>query len=474
MEHDTVCKPTIQVLNAYQIDRLHEATATVLERTGIKVTHAGALEILASNGARVENDRVRIPRDMLEAAIASAPSRIVLGNRNGEAAIVLEDDVSWFGTTIDDVYYLDPEYGVRRQFTLEDCRKMAALTDALPNFTWNMTFGAISDVPANVADRYAARQALCYSSKPLVFSSNSAASVRDIYDMARAVTTDDEAFVNAPPVASFVTTISPLVLPDHVIEQMMFCAEHGIPQVVYNGIQTGSTAPMSFAGAVVQGNAETLAGLVFIQLLRAGSPVVFGSCSTIMDMRSSIFSFGAPEMNLMIAAHCQIARHYGIPFYGTAGCSDSKLPDAQATAEAVFSCLSSALSGANLVHDAGLLEYATMVSPEHMVLVNEVLHMVGHYMRGLDVSDEALALEIIDAVGPGAHYLMLEHTMKHFREAWYSQLFDRNGYNHWAENGATELGARVRERTLSLLAQPPSTLDPATRKALDDMSRHWT
>jgi trimethylamine--corrinoid protein Co-methyltransferase len=474
MDNNLVFKPKLQVLNEQQIRQLHAATATVLERTGVKVTHPRALEIFSSGGARVENDRVRIPRKVLEGAIKNAPSRIVLGNRYGEETVVLDNDACWFGATLDDVYYYDPQTNQRRQLTLEDCRKIVTLCDGLPNFTWGMTFGAISDVPSGMADRYAARQALAYSSKPLVFSSSNVDSLRDICEMAKIVTKNERCFETAPPAASFVTTISPLVIPDHVAEQMLFCTDHSIPQICYAGVQAGSTAPMSFAGTLVQGNAETLACLVFIQLVRPKSPVVYGHFSTIMDMRSSIFSFGAPEMNLMVAAQSQIARHYKVPFFGSAGCSDSKLPDSQATAEAVFSCFSSALGCAGLIHDAGLLEYGTMVSPEHMVLVNEVLHMIGQYTRGLDVSEEALALDVIDAVGPGSHYLMLDHTMRHFREAWYSDLFDRNGFHHWSETGARDLRMRVQERTLALMAHPfAAALDPDTQKALDEMSSRW-
>jgi trimethylamine--corrinoid protein Co-methyltransferase len=347
------------------------------------------------------------------------------------------------------------------------------LADALPNFSWGMTFGTISDVPFQLADRYTAKTALTYTEKPLVVSSNNADSLREIYAMAQVAAADPGRIADAPPIASFVTTISPLVIPDHVIDQMMFCAQEGIPQVCYNGIQTGSTAPMTFAGAVVQGNAETLAGLTFIQLLRPGSPVVFGSCASIMDMRSTIFSFGAPEMNLMIAAQAQIARHYGIPFYGTAGCSDSKLPDGQAAAEAVFSVLSSLLTGANLVHDAGLLEYATMICPEQMVLVNEILSMAGQYMRGISVDEESLALEVIDRIGPGGHFLECDHTMNHFLDVWYSTIFDRNTHAKWEELGCKNMAARVREETLEKMNHNPAPLSAEAARELDDMAQHW-
>jgi trimethylamine--corrinoid protein Co-methyltransferase len=466
-------KPRLRVIDEDQIQRIHAATAQVLTKTGIRIAHPLAREIFAGAGARVEKDRVHIPRHMLEAAIEKAPAKMVLGNRRGEAAVVLEDDTSWFGVTVDDIYYFDPETHLRRQLTLDDCRKVVTLADALENFSWGMTFGTISDVPFHLADRYTAKQALTYTEKPIVVSSNNVHSLREIYAMAKVAAADPRQFDKAPLIASFVTSISPLVIPDHVIDQMMFCAENGIPQVCYNGIQTGSTAPMTFAGAVVQGNAETLAGLTFIQLLAPGSPVIFGSCASVMDMRSTIFSFGAPEMNLMIAAQAQIARHYRIPFYGTAGCSDSKLPDAQAAAEAVFSCLSSLLSGANMVHDAGLLEYATMISPEQMVLVNEILFMAGQFMRGLTVNEDTLALDVIDGIGPGGHYLECDHTMDHFQDVWYSTIFDRNTFSRWQELGSKNMAARVREQTLERMAHHPAPLPAEAARELDAMAQHW-
>lgn len=474
MKENLMFKPRLQVINDEQIAELHRATVEVLERTGVKITHPEALEVFSGGGARVEKDRVYIPRQMLERALKTAPSQIRFGTRSGEETVVLDNKSRFFGTTLDDIYYYDPVTAMRRQLTLDDCRRIVTVSDALPNFTWGMTFGAISDVPAHVADRYAARQVFTYSEKPLVFSSTSVESLKEIYEMARLVTGNEHCFTTLPPAALFVTTISPLVIPDHVVEQMTFCARHSVPQVCYAGVQAGSTGPMSLAGTIVQGNAETLACLVYNQLVAPGCPVIYGHLSTIMDMRSTIFSFGAPEMNLMIAAQSQIAQHYNIPFYGTAGCSDSKLPDAQAAVEAVFSCFSSVLGCTGMIHDAGLLEYATMVSPEHMVLVNEILHMVGQYASGLDVSEEALALDIIDGVGPGGHYLMQEHTMKHFRDVWYSSLFDRNGYNNWAEKGAKDLTTRVRERTIELMAHQPSSLDEHIIKELDDRSKHWS
>jgi trimethylamine--corrinoid protein Co-methyltransferase len=178
-------------------------------------------------------------------------------------------------------------------------------------------------------------------------------------------------------------------------------------------------------------------------------------------------------MSLMVAAMAQMAQSYRLPFFGTAGCSDAKFPDPQAAAEAAFSCLSSALSGANLVHDSGWLDHGSVASPAYMVLVNEVLHMVNQFMRGIPVNDETLALGVIDQVGPGGHYLQEGHTLKHFREVWYSKLFERMIQAQWLDRGAKRFEERLREQTRKAMAHQPASLPEATLRELDRMARHW-
>jgi trimethylamine--corrinoid protein Co-methyltransferase len=190
-------------------------------------------------------------------------------------------------------------------------------------------------------------------------------------------------------------------------------------------------------------------------------------------MKTTIFSYGAPEMSLMVAAMAQTAQYYRLPFFGTAGCSDAKFPDAQAAAEAAFSCLSSALSGANLVHDSGWLDHGSVASPAYMVLVNEVLEMVNQYMQGIPVDDETLALDLMDRVGPGGHYLHEDHTLKHFRNVWYSELFDRTIYDRWLERGAKSFEERLREQTQEAMNHKPAPLDQDIIQELDRMAAHW-
>jgi trimethylamine--corrinoid protein Co-methyltransferase len=466
-------KPRLNVLRPEDVEEVYSATMEVLERTGVRVDHPRALELLDGAGARVDGNLVRIPDWMVKDALQKAPSRIVLGNRNGERLVKLERNRSWFGASLDCIDYLEPFTRERRRFLLEDSRVTATLLDALPNYAWGMTFGMADDVPAEFADRLVLKEAMTHSVKPMVFCCQDSESLKDIHEMALIISGGEKQFLKAPTIVMLVDPISPLTLTSNNLDKMIFCAEKGIPQICYGAPQAGSTAPASFAGAVVQGTAESLSGLVITQMVRQGAPFVYGAFATIMDMRTTIFSYGAPEMILMGAALAQMAQYIKLPYFGTAGCSDAKLPDSQATAEATLSCQSAALSGANLIHDCGLLDHGCLASPAFMVLVNEVLYMIHQFTRGILVDEETLAVDVINQVGPGGHFMGEEHTMKYFREVWYSNLFDRSNYESWLEQGGRRFQERLREQTLQRMEHRPQPLQEATAKELDRLARRW-
>ena len=466
-------KPRLSVLSPEQIEQIHLATLEVLERTGVQITHPRAVEILSGGGARVDGNRVRLPGWMVEEAIRQAPPRVVLGRRNGERSVFLEGDKVWFGPSVDCIDYLDPITDERSRFRSDHCRITSTVADALPNYTWVMTIGMADDVLPDIADRVIARQVFTHTEKPLVFCCKDVGSVRDIHEMALLIAGSEERFRKAPTIVHYSEPISPLLYYDPAVEKILYCAENGIPLINFPAPQGGSTAPATFAGEIVQGSAESLSGLVLAQLARPGAPFVYGAFATVMDMKTTVFSYGAPEMDLMVAAMAQLAQHYRLPFFGTAGCSDAKLPDGQAAAEAAFSCLSSALSGANLVHDSGWLDHGSVASPAYMVLVSEVLDMVNQFTAGILVDDDNLAVDLIDGIGPGGHYLQEEHTLRHFRSVWYSKVFDRSIYARWLDGGGKRFEERLRERTLEVMEHRPQPLAPEILDEMAKMEAHW-
>ena len=467
-------KPRLQVINADQIGQLHAATLDVLERTGVKITHARALEILAGAGARVQGDRVKIPGFLVEEAIRQAPSRIVLGSRTGKRTVFLERDKSFFGPSLDCVDYLDPHTHVRSRFVSENVKVTAALCDALPNFQWCMTIGMAADVPADIADRVIARNVMQFCEKPLVFCCKDANSVRDVYEMALLLCGGKENFEQAPYVVQYTEPISPLVYFDPAVDKMIFCAEQRIPLINFPAPQCCGSSPATFAGAIVQASAESLSGLVLHQLVNPGAPFIYGAFATIMDMRSTIFSYGAIEMSLMTAALAQMAQHYRLPFFGTAGATDAKFCDAQAGAEAAWQCLTAAAVGSGLVHDCSCwLDHGSVASPEFMVLVHDIVDNIRHFMEGVEVSEQTLALDLIHKVGPGGHYLQQAHTMQNFKKIKYSDIFDRTVMAQWEAAGSKRFEQRLQQSTLAKMTHRPAPLAAEQIRELDRMQKGW-
>ncbi|MFO7713712.1 trimethylamine methyltransferase family protein [Desulfosarcina sp.] len=467
-------KPRLQVVNDAQIAQIHMATLDVLERTGIKITHPKALEILAGGGARVNGDRVKIPGWLVEDAIRKAPSRIVLAKRTGERTIFLERDKSYFGPSLDCVDYLDPKTHQRTRFVSDNVKATAALCDALPNFQWCMTIGMADDVPADIADRVIARKVFENCKKPLVFCCKDTNSVKDTYDMALLLCGGKEKFDEAPTIVHYSEPISPLVYFDPAIDKIMYCAEKRIPLINFPAPQCCGSSPATFAGALVQASAESLSGLVVHQLVAPGAPFIYGAFTTIMDMRSTVFSYGAVEMSLMTAAMAQMAQNYKLPFFGTAGATDAKFCDAQAGAEAALQILSAATAGSGLVHDcSSWMDHGSLASPEFMVLVHDIVDSVNHYMQGIPVTEETLALGVIHRVGPGGHYLQDPHTLKNFKKIKYSEIFERMVYDQWRSAGARTFEQRLQEVTLKKMAHRPEPLPEETLKTLDDMQQGW-
>ncbi len=467
-------KPQLRVINDAQIKQLHMASLEVLERVGIKLTHPKALELLSGAGARVQNDRVRIPSWMVEDAIRKAPSRIVLGKRTGERTVYLERDKSYFGPSLDCIDYMDPETHKRSRYVSKHVEIAAALCDALPSFDWCMTIGMADDVPPDTADRIVARKVMQFCEKPLVFCCKDSNSVKDIYEMALLLCGGKENFDNAPYIVHYSEPISPLVYYDPAVDKLLFCAEKGIPLINFPAPQACGSSPATFAGTIVQASAESLSGLVMHQLQNPGAPFIYGAFTTIMDMRTSMFSYGANEMSLMTGALAQMAQHYQLPFFGTAGATDAKFCDAQAGAEAAFQCLSAAAIGSGLVHDcSSWMDHGNLVSPEYMVLVNDIVDSVKHYMEGIPITKETLALDIIEKVGPGGHYLQEKHTAEHFRKIKYSSLFERMVYDNWKKQGSRKLEQRLQELTLEKMKHRPAPLSPEIIQELDKMQAAW-
>jgi trimethylamine--corrinoid protein Co-methyltransferase len=295
------------------------------------------------------------------------------------------------------------------------------------------------------------------SNKPVVFVCNDAADCRAIAKAAAAVAGGMEELRLNPTLLLYSEPTTPLQQSDTATEKLLYMASEGLPVVHSPAPMMGSTAPVTLAGGLALGNAEVLSSIVIHQRKRPGAPFLYGSGLHHLDLRTSISVYGAPEFQLARAAVACMGRYYGLPTWGYAGHSDSILFDEQAAADSIFSVQTALLSGTNLIHDVGYLEAGLITSPEMMVFTADMIDMARHFTDGFGMGPEELALEVIDAVGPGGNYLAEDHTLRNFREQWQPTLFDRQRFDSWQASGSKGLRARLREKTLDIMSSHPGT-----------------
>lgn len=445
--------PCFQILSKDQIEEIISGSLEILERVGVRIHNEDAIKLLKEGGALVTSDNlVKIPSFLVKKSLQTAPSRIVLAGRDGTRKVVLEKDRIYFGTGSDCPFFLDPYTGKRRNTVFDDVVNAAKVTDALPQIDFFMSLGLISNVPAKTYDRHQFLAMTTGTAKPLVITATDGRGLRDQFEMACVIAGGKEDFRQNPLFAIYAEPISPLVHSKEAVEKLIVSAEEGIPIIYVPAPSGGGTAPVTMAGVLVEGLADTLTGLVITQLRKEGTPFVMGGVFTIMDMRTTVFSYGAPELLMMSAALSEIGKAVGLPVFSTAGCSDAKELDQQAGLEAGLSILMAALSGASLIHDVGYLESGLLGSLDMLVLSDEAISMTKRIMQGIPVNRESLAVDVISRVGPGGHFLQDKHTMTHFKkEIWIPTLLDRRNLGDWEESGRKSMGDRIKERVREIL-----------------------
>ena len=489
--------PRLQVLSEDQKETLFLRALELLEHTGVCVDNDEGLELLSGAAARIGPSthlatpaarrggaarRVYIPSYLVEKALASAPRRITIYNRLGERAMSMEDHRVYYASQVDSTFFFDPfEYSQdkpadhnRRLCVRADARLGAVLCDALPNIHMVSFSSLYSDAPGQIAIRLGHKDTVLNCTKPLMHGTSDLASLQAVAEMAAAVVGGWDELARRPYYVHYAEPLSPLTHTDDGVAKLLFCVEHGIPVIYTPMTLAGSSAPVTGAGNLVACMAESLSGLVLAQLKRTGAPFIFGGVPTIIDMSTTMVSYGAPEMSLWSAALTEMAQYLHLPVFSTAGCTDAVAFDQQAAAESAISCLMAALSGANLVHDVGFTEAANSASLELIAATDEFISMIGTIMNGIQVTPETLALDVMDQVGPGGNYFGENHTLRHFRENWFPTLMNRHNYDRWAADGSLSLADKANQRVRTILdGHQPEPPPPELVAELDDMEAHW-
>jgi len=470
LEHEIpgIAASPYKPLSESDVKNITEAAFEVLEKSGLMVFSPTAFEAFRAAGARADEATrtVRLPRSLVEDAIDSNPSSITLCSRSGEYDAVLEKNRVHYGTGGTAIYVLDPDTGERRPSTTEDVILNARIVEALEHvhvFTINVFPNEIED--KNQIDISRFFHALDNTTKHVMGGVYTMSGLRDVIEMAQMIAggVDD---LRERPFVSFITLIiSPFKIDEQYGEMSCHIAKQGLPVVVPTEPMCGTTAPVTLAGNVLTHIAETLGGITMVQCVNKGAPGICGSVGSISDLRTMGNLGGAIERALINAAVAQLAQHFEIPAYSTAGTSDAKAVNIQAAYESALSSLLVAMSGANYIHDiAGLMEFDLTVSYEKLVMDNEILGMCQRVLRGIEVNDDTLATDLMIEKGPAEPYVAEEHTVRHMRgEFFVPRLANRDKREAFepgtdALSRAKEFVSDVRER------EHESRLDSVVRR----------
>jgi trimethylamine---corrinoid protein Co-methyltransferase len=457
----------LTVLSAGGVQSIHRATLRILEATGLHLTQPEAREILAGQGARIRGDRVEMPPDLVERALALCPHQATVRGRDGKAVTFGDGTLHWHNLGGAAQVY-ESGSGRCRAATLQDVRDSTRLLDALPNVSTITPFFTPQEAWGPLMSLSMYRHALPHTTKPLQGpGTQTAAEVRYTVRMASVV---------GPPAEVLslgISPLSPLILPDEVAEAIMETARLGITLAPLPCPTAGATAPMSMAGALAQQNAEVLASIVLAQAVRPGLPVIYCGRLAMMEPRTGVSVWGGVELGLVSAGTVALAHSYGLPVNVYGFSTNSHSLDLQSGHERALNAITPALAGADELSGIGEMAAGVAGSYAQMVCDDEIAATVGRLVRGFAVDEDALAVELIDQVCRGSHnYLDQKHTVRYLRagEVLSTHLAERRSYQEWQSGGAQVMAGRAQAEARRLLAEHQvSPLTDDQERELDEI-----
>ncbi|SNR70864.1 trimethylamine methyltransferase family protein [Puniceibacterium sediminis] len=462
--------PNFEVLTEEALEIIEANAETVLAEIGVNfVNNPAALDRWRAAGAEVEGERVRIPRGLARQLCSTAPAQYTQHARNPARNVVVGGKNLVLAPVYGPPFVHDAEKG-RRYATIEDFRNFVKL--GYMSKWLHHSGGTVcepTDVPVNKRHLDMLHAHMTLSDKPFMGSVTEPSRAQDSVDMCEILF--GKQFVQDNTVmTSLININSPMTFDDTMMGALEIYAANNQACVISPFIVGGAMAPVSVAGTLTQVLAEVLAGIAYSQLVRAGAPVIFGAFVTSIDMNSGAPTFGTPEASLITYGAGQLARRMGLPYRSAGSFCGSKLPDAQAAYETSNSLNMGLLSGVNfMLHACGWLEGGLVSSYEKFVMDADQLGALHHLAKGVQIDENAQAMDAIAEVGPGGHYLGCAHTQANFKTAfWRSDLFDYKPFETWSEEGARDTMALATQRVkrqLDTYQKPP--LDPAIAEALE-------
>jgi trimethylamine--corrinoid protein Co-methyltransferase len=452
--------PPLEILPEDKVETIHQAAMRLLQEQGILIIdYPPALETFRANGARVEDNLVTIDEDTLMHFVRQAPASFTQLARNPDNSVSIGGRHLVFAPVYGPPFVADRDRG-RRKATLEDFQNFVKMTYLAEHL--HHSGGTVvepNDVPVSERHLDMLMAHISLSDKAFMGSVTHADNARDTVTMAEILFGAGEIREN-PAVMSLINVSSPLRYDDRMLGCLEVYARARQAVIVTPFIIAGAMSPASVAATLAQQNAEALFGIAYAQMLNPGTPVVYGSFTANVDMKSGAPCFGTPDNALALYAGAQMARHYNLPYRSGGNFTASRIPDAQAGYESSGTMWPTVQSGTNFVlHAAGWLEGGLIAGYEKFVLDLEVCGMVARFSQGIDFGPDEFAWDAFEEVGPGGHFLGAQHTMRRYSTAFYQHtVFSMDNYEKWEEEGSPdtyELANAVWKRMLAAYERPP-------------------
>ncbi len=428
----------LNILDKQEVQRIHTATLDVIENTGVRFPSSKAIEIWAANGATVDRETqiVKAPGHLIERALKYAPPAYSLAALNPDLDLPMDGNHVFLGTDGCGVEVIDLYTGIRRRSGLKDVADIATVADFLPQVAFHWVAVSAQDCPAESRGLHELKAIWENSTKHVQTESiYSETEARAAVEMASVLAGGRERLRQRPLLSIMQCTTPPLGHDGGSLEAALIAAEAGLPVGFMTMTSCGTTAPMSLAGNLVVGNAEVISALALIQLAFPGAPVFYAAAQTVMDLRTGGYTGGGPEDFLFGAATNILADFYNLPLSMGSFATGAKEPNWQAGIENVMSTFMASVVMSDMLLGVGMLHGSRIWSYAQMLLDVEIFDLVHQMMQGIAIDEESLAMDVIQAVGPGGNFLTQKHTKQHMHDIWLPKYMDRRPYNVWEEKG---------------------------------------
>jgi len=453
--------PNFEIVSPEGLETIEYNADTILEEVGLDFRdYPRALEVLASAGAKVDGERVRFPRGMCrEIVLTNAPEEYTHHARNPVRTIQVGGKATVFSPAYGPPFVHDLDNG-RRYATINDFQNFVKLAYTNPHM--HVSGGTVCepvDLPVSVRHLDMVYSHLRYSDKPFMGSVTAAERAQDSVDLAK-IAMGKEFVENNTVMTSLINASSPMTWDATMLGAAEVYAQNQQATMISPFILAGAMAPVTVAGVATQTLAEALAGMTFVQLIRPGAPVVFGSFASSMSMQTGAPTFGTPEPALVLYTVAALARRLGVPFRSGGSLCASKIPDAQAAAESMATLFPSLMGGVNFIlHAAGWLEGGLTMGYEKFIIDADQCGLIGKLLAGVDLSENGMAMSAIYEVEPGGHFLGTTHTLANFESAFArSEIANNDSYEKWTEDGSLDTAQRANaswKQALAEYEEPP-------------------